>query len=454
MDALFISRLQFAMTTSFHFLFVPLTLGLGFFIAILETAYIRTILDPWKTYLKGLIDFFGKIFVINFAMGVVTGIVLEFHFGMNWSEYSRFMGDIFGAPLALEALTAFFLESTFMGLWIFGRDKLSPRIHCLTIWLVAIGSCISAFWILVANAFMQHPVGFELEDGRVVLKSFSELITNPYVIGEYSHAMFAGISTAGTFIVAICAWKILHVQNSREPFEKCLIAGAIYLGFGILGTMGSGHMHTQYLAQANPMKLSSIEALWETENPAPFAIIADVNQTERRNNSEITVPGLFSFMVYNKFDGEIRGINQLQAESEENFGKGNYTPPVRSLFWSFRIMVASGGALISVAGLIILLYWKRKSMLEKILRFIPLILPLPFIANTVGWYIAEVGRQPWIVVGLQKTTDALSPNITTNQVLLTLIGFTILYTIIAILAIYAAVRFIRTFEIVYERSES
>lgn len=435
------------MTTSFHFLFVPLTMGLSFFLAILETAYVRTILDPWRTYLRGLIDFFGKIFIVNFAMGVVTGIVLEFHFGMNWSEYSRFMGDIFGAPLALEAMSAFFLESTFMGLWVFGKDKLPEKIHCLTIWLVAFGGNLSAFWILVANAFMQHPVGYKLEEGRVVLQNFSELISNPYVIGEFSHSFFAGISTAGTFIVAVCAWKILHVEKAREPFEKCLIAGAVYLGIGIMGAMGSGHLHTQYLATANPMKLSSIEALWETEDPAPFAIVADVNQLARQNDFEISVPGVFSFMLYNKPEGEVRGINQLQAELEETYGKGNYIPPVRSLFWSFRIMIASGGILIGVAGLILLLYWKKREILEKFLKFIPLILPLPFIANTVGWYIAEVGRQPWIVVGLQKTFDAISPNVTTNQVLLTLIGFTFLYIIIGGLAIYAVVRFIRRFEI-------
>ncbi len=451
-DPILLSRWQFAITTIYHFLFVPITLGLSIFVAILETAYINTICDPMKTYLRGLVKFFGAIFLVNFSMGVVTGIVQEFHFGMNWSEYSRFMGDIFGAPLALEALTAFFLESTFIGIWVFGWDKLSPRLHCLTIWLVAFGSNLSAFWILVANSFMQHPVGYAVENGRAVMKSFTELISNPYVVGEYSHALFAGISTAGILVVAVCAWKILHTEH-KEAFEKCLVAGAIYLAVGIFGAMGSGHLHTQYLATANPMKLSSMEALWQTKNPAPFAIVADINQNERRNNSEIEIPSLFSFMLYNKPEGEVRGIVDIEKDLVSIHGEGEYIPDVRGLFWSFRIMIACGGILLSAAGLIVLFYW-RKIELTPVLKIVHWLLPLPFIANTCGWYIAEAGRQPWIVVGLQKTADAISPNVTSNQVMLTLVGFTLVYLVLAVASLYVVKRIINRTEIIASIPES
>lgn len=213
MDALLLSRWQFAITTTYHFLFVPITLGLSIFIALLETCFVTTKRPQWKAASKRLVRFFGTIFLINFALGVVTGIVQEFHFGMNWSEYSRFMGDIFGAPLALEALTAFFLESTFLGIWVFGWNKLSEKLHCACIWIVAIGSNLSAFWILVANSFMQHPAGFAIENGRAIMTDFLALVTNPYVCGEYSHALFAGISTGGFVVLAVSAWKLLHDET-------------------------------------------------------------------------------------------------------------------------------------------------------------------------------------------------------------------------------------------------
>ena len=260
MDALLLSRWQFAITTIYHFLFVPLTLGLTIWVALLETCYVRTQRPLWKEPCRQLVKFFGTLFLINFSLGVVTGIVQEFHFGMNWSEYSRFMGDIFGAPLALEALTAFFLESTFLGIWMFGWDKLTPKVHCLCAWLIAIGSNLSAFWILVANSFMQHPVGYVVRNGRAEMNDFLALVTNPYVLGEYSHALFSGITTAGVLVLVVAGWKYVHDKNSQAVFQQVLTAGAIYLAVGVLGVMGSGHMHTQYLATANPMKLASMAA--------------------------------------------------------------------------------------------------------------------------------------------------------------------------------------------------
>ena len=445
MDALFLSRLQFAITTIYHFLFVPVTLGLSIFVALLETWYINSGSYEERIKLKKLVKFFGTIFLINFAMGVVTGIVQEFHFGMNWSEYSRFMGDIFGAPLALEALTAFFIESTFIGVWVFGWDKLSEKMHCLCIWLVAFGSNLSAFWILVANSFMQHPVGYEIEDGRAVMTSLFDLITNHYVLGEYSHSFFAGITTAGFLVITVCAWKIVSDEISREMFIRTLRRAVLYTLLGTLGVMGSGHLHAQYLNEANPMKLASFEALWETEDPAPFAIYADVNQNLRKNDTEISVPYAFTFMVHNSFSGEIKGINDLQKEYMEKYGPGNYIPDVKGMFWSFRAMVGIGGLLLFIVFVVGIAAFAFEEKLKycPCLKFMPLLLPLPFIANSVGWYIAEAGRQPWIVVGLQKTAEAVSPNLTSGEVWLTLIGFTAIYLFLAVLAIFTAISFIR-----------
>ena len=450
MDALILSRLQFAITTIYHFLFVPITLGLSIFVALLETWYINSGSYEERLKLKRLVKFFGTIFLINFAMGVVTGIVQEFHFGMNWSEYSRFMGDIFGAPLALEALSAFFIESTFIGVWIFGWDKLSEKMHCLCIWLVAFGSNLSAFWILVANSFMQHPVGYEIEDGRAVMTSLFDLITNRYVLGEYSHAFFAGITTAGFLVITVCAWKIATDEISREMFTRTLRRAALFTLLGTLGVMGSGHMHAQYLNEANPMKLASFEALWETENPAPFAVFADINQAAGKNDSEILIPYMFTFMVHNSFSGEVKGINDLQEEYMKTYGPGNYIPDVKGMFWSFRIMVGIGGLLLLITFLtaIVSIFFEEKLKYCCLLKFMPLLLPLPFIANSVGWYIAEAGRQPWIVVGLQKTAQAVSPNLTSGEVWLTLIGFTAIYLFLAVVAIFTAIMFIRRTKII------
>lgn len=456
MDALILSRLQFAITTIYHFLFVPVTLGLSIFVALLEMWYVNSGSYEERIKLKKLVKFFGTIFLINFAMGVVTGIVQEFHFGMNWSEYARFMGDIFGAPLALEALTAFFIESTFIGLWIFGWDKLSEKFHCLCIWIVAFGSNLSAFWILVANSFMQHPVGYAIEDGRAVMTDFFELVTNPYVLGEYSHTFFAGITTGGFLVIVVSAWKVATDEASREMFIRTMRRAVLYTMLGVLGVMGSGHMHAQYLAEANPMKLASFEALWETENPAPFAVVADINQEARRNDSEILIPKMFTFMVHNSFKGEVKGINDLQREYQEKYGSGYYIPnDVRGMFWSFRAMVGAGGFMLFVVFVTgVLVFFCRETLREHYccLKFMPILLPIPFIANSAGWYIAEAGRQPWIVVGLQKTAAAVSPNLSAGEVFVTLVGFTAIYLFLAVLAVFAAVMFIRRTKITEEEA--
>ncbi len=436
MDALLLSRVQFALTTVYHFLFVPVTLGLSIFVALLETGSLVTKTYAMRDRLRKLAKFFGGLFLINFAMGVVTGIVQEFHFGMNWSEYSRFMGDIFGAPLALEALTAFFLESTFLGLWMFGWDRLSPKLHCLTIWIVALGSNLSAFWILTANSFMQHPVGYAINNGRAEMTDFLALVTNPYVHGEFGHTLLAGVSTAGFLVLAISAWKLLYDRESRAAFELSLKAAVVYTLAGLMGTMGVGHFHTQYLAEANPMKLSAMEALWETENPAPFTVMAVINEDEHKNDMAIEIPALFSFMLYNKPEGEVKGMNDLQQELVAKYGQGDYYPDVTGLFFSFRIMIGVGGLMVAITALLGLLAWRRKLLdFPIVLKLVQVLFFLPFIANSVGWYIAEAGRQPWIVVGLQKTADAVSPNLTAGEVGLTIAGFTAVYLVLIAVAV-------------------
>lgn len=436
MDALLLSRVQFALTTVYHFLFVPVTLGLSIFVALLETGSLVTKTYAMRDRLRKLAKFFGGLFLINFAMGVVTGIVQEFHFGMNWSEYSRFMGDIFGAPLALEALTAFFLESTFLGLWMFGWDRLSPKLHCLTIWIVALGSNLSAFWILTANSFMQHPVGYAINNGRAEMTDFLALVTNPYVHGEFGHTLLAGVSTAGFLVLAISAWKLLYDRESRAAFELSLKAAVVYTLVGLMGTMGVGHFHTQYLAEANPMKLSAMEALWETENPAPFTVMAVINEDEHKNDMAIEIPALFSFMLYNKPEGEVKGMNDLQQELVAKYGQGDYYPDVTGLFFSFRIMIGAGGLMAAITALLGLLAWRRKLLdFPIVLKLVQVLFFLPFIANSVGWYIAEAGRQPWIVVGLQKTADAVSPNLTAGEVGLTIAGFTAVYLVLIAVAV-------------------
>lgn len=439
MDTVLLSRWQFAITASYHFLFIPITLGLSVFIAVLETLYVKT----RKAQYKQLTKFWGKLFLVNIAMGVVTGIVQEFHFGMNWAEYSRFMGDIFGAPLAMEALTAFFAESTFLGLWIFGWERLSPRVHLACIWLVAFAANLSSYWILVANAFMQNPVGYALGNGRVEMVDFAVLLTNPYVLGQLSHTLFSSWATSGMLIVAVSAYQLL--KRAYLPlFRFSMQAGLFFAIAGLFASMGSGHLQAQYLAASHPMKLAAVEALWETEDPAPFTIYAAIDVEKQANQGQIAVPGMLSFMVYNEPKGEIKGLKVLAAEAEQAYGPGNYLPDVPGLFWSFRIMIVAGmlmAALLFAA--LCLLPGQRLERARPLLYALIWALPLPYIANTAGWYVTEGGRQPWLVVGLQKMADGISQNITPPEVWISLVGFTLVYSALAVAAVYIAVKFIK-----------
>ncbi|AIF53916.1 cytochrome ubiquinol oxidase subunit I [Pelosinus sp. UFO1] len=438
MDALLLARWQFAMTTVYHFLFVPLTLGLSVLVAVMETLYVQTGNEMYKK----MTMFWGKLFLVNFSMGVVTGIVQEFHFGMNWAEYSRFMGDIFGAPLALEALTAFFIESTFLGLWIFGWERLSKRVHLACIWLVAFASNLSAFWILVANSFMQSPVGYALQNGRAEMTDFLAVITNPYVWGQFPHTVLGGLVTAGVFVTAISAYYLLK-QRHLPIFRMSIKVGLACMLVSTLLVMGTGHLQAQYLAKKQPMKMAAMEALWESADPAPFAIAVVVDEANKKNSFEIGIPKVLSLLAYDKPEGEIKGINELQAAAEMKYGPGNYTPSITQSFWTFRIMVLSGLWMMLLAVIsIFLLYKERLEENGTVLKLLLWSLPVPYIANSTGWILTEGGRQPWIVVGLQKVSQAVSTNVTSTEVWISLIGFTVIYGVLAIAAIYLVRKFI------------
>jgi cytochrome d ubiquinol oxidase subunit I len=437
MDPILLARLQFAITTVYHFFFVPLTLGLAILVAVMETFYVRTGQELYKRMTR----FWGKLFLINFAIGVVTGIVQEFQFGMNWSDYSRYVGDIFGAPLAIEALLAFFLESTFLGIWIFGWDKLSKKVHLLTIWLVAIGSNISALWILIANSWMQNPVGYTIVDGRAQMTSFADLISNPNIFYQFPHVLFSGLTTGAFFILGISAYHLLRKQEVvffKRSFQMAAITGVIFAT--LVGI--NGHAQTQYIIRTQPMKLAAAEALWNTEDPASFSLISIPDTENRRDAFAIRIPRMLSLLAYNRFSGEVKGINDLQAEYEAQYGAGNYIPPIIIPYWAFRFMVGSGGLMVALALLsLYLFYWKKLDRFPWALKILTWALFIPYLANSSGWLLTEVGRFPWVVYGLMKIEDAASPNVTAGMLLTSLIGYVLVYGLLIAATIYLMVKF-------------
>lgn len=437
MDALLLARLQFAITIVYHFFFVPLTLGLSLVVAVLETIYVVSGNETYKRMTK----FWGKLLLINFALGVVTGIVQEFQFGMSWSEYSRFVGDIFGAPLAIEALVAFFLESTFLGIWIFGWDKLSKGLHAFVMWMVAIGSNISALWILIANAFMQHPVGYTITDGRAELTSFSKVVFNLPIFSHFPHVFSAGLVTVAFFMMGISAYHLVR-QKEWQFFKYSFRMAAIIGVFATIMVGVIGHSQGQEVNQTQPMKLASLEALFDSENPASLSIITIKNPFTGKLILDWRIPGALSLMEYNRLTGEVKGINQLQAQYEQQYGPGDYVPPPVVLYWSFRTMVGAGllMILISVVAFIIDLR-NLYSKFPWFLKLLPLAIALPYLANTTGWIVTEVGRYPWVVYGLVKMADGVSKSVTPGMFLTSLVGFILVYGLLIAATIYLMIKF-------------
>lgn len=437
MDAVMLARLQFAITTIYHFFFVPLTLGLSLIVALMETLYVTTHKEVYKQMTK----FWGKLFVINFAMGVVTGIVQEFQFGMNWSEYSRFVGDIFGAPLAIEALMAFFLESTFLGIWIFGWDKLSKKMHLAAIWLVAIASNLSATWILIANSFMQQPVGYVINDGRAEMTSFLALVLNPNLFVQLPHVILSGMVVSTFFVMGISSYHLLK-KNNIDLFKRSFQIAAILAAMSTVMLIFNGHSQTQHVVETQPMKLASAEALWETEDPASLSLLTIGSLDQTRELFSIRIPGLLSFLAYNQWTGEVRGLNDLQEEYSLTYGPRDYVPNLVITYWSFRIMVGIGFLLALLAVIaVVLVMGDFFEQPPKILKLFFWAIPLPYLATSTGWLLTEVGRYPWMVNTLITIDQGISLVVSPWQVWLSMIVFTLIYGVLMVANVYLLVKF-------------
>jgi cytochrome bd ubiquinol oxidase subunit I len=434
LDPLVLARWQFGLTTLYHYLFVPLTLGMALTVAVFQTIWHRTGDVRWLH----LTRLFGKIFLINFAMGVVTGIVQEFQFGMNWSSYSRFTGDVFGAPLAFEGLMAFFFEATFIGLWIFGWDKLPRRIHLLTIWATAFGSILSAYFILTANAFMQNPVGYEFnaETGRAELVDFWALLTNPVAMAAFPHTIFSAFMFAAAVIVAVAAYHLRRGQH-MDTMRPALRYGAWFMIISFVGTAISGDQLGLVMVQTQPMKMAAAEALWDEAcgADASFSIFSIGTPDGSEEVWSLRVPYLLSFLSTHTFDGCVEGLNDLQADYEQIYGAGiDYMPEVWVTYWSFRWMMGFGGiaTLISVAGLWVTRTKAKRPVADWMWRVAIWSAPLPLFGSLVGWIFTEMGRQPWIVFGLMRTEDGVSPSVPGWTVLISLVAFTAIYAALAV----------------------
>ncbi|MBL1066184.1 cytochrome ubiquinol oxidase subunit I [Streptomyces sp. 7-21] len=459
-----LARWQFGITTVYHFLFVPLTISLAALTAGLQTAWVRT---GKEKYLRAT-KFWGKLFLINIAMGVVTGLLQEFQFGMNWSEYSRFVGDVFGAPLALEALLAFFFESTFIGLWIFGWDKLPPKIHLATIWMVSLGTVLSAYFILAANSWMQHPVGYRIneESGRAELTDIVAVLTQNTAVAQFAHTMTAAFLVGGAFMAGIAAYHLMrgrHVAVMRTSLRVGLvtmvIAGAL--------TAFTGDRLGKIMYDQQPMKMASAEALWDTEGPAPFSLFAVGDVENGHNEVAIEIPGLLSFLAHDNFSEEVPGINDLQEQLEETYGPGDYRPNIPLAYWSFRWMIGFGMASTALGAAGLWLTRRRLWLSERLRtsedepprlaltrdrtlspalggwywRLMLLTMLFPLIANAWGWIFTETGRQPWVVYGVLPTASAVSPGVSQGEVLTSLVIYTVLYAVLAIVEVRLVVRY-------------
>ena len=428
MDVLLLSRLQFAAATFFHFLFVPLTLGLSLMIAIWETKWVKTGDEEYKHIAR----FWGKLFLINFAVGVVTGITLEFQFGTNWANYSRYVGDIFGSLLAVEATVAFFLESTFIAVWALGWNRLKPKWHAATIWLVAIASNVSAYWIISANAFMQHPVGYVLRNGRAELDDFLAVVTQKFAVIEFIHTVSGAYILAAFFVMGISSYHLLKKRNIAFFTKSFRLALAFALIFSIFEVV-QGHLNGAEVAATQPAKLAAMEAHWTTQKNAPIHLFAIPDTKNERNVMEMgALPGALSMLAYHDPEAVVKGLKDFPKDER---------PPVLINYLAFRLMVGLGFLFVLLS---VWAWWKRDRLSESpaLLTILTWAIPLPYIAIEAGWTLAEVGRQPWIVYGLMKTKDAVSP-IALHQVAISLVAFIVIYGLLGAAAFYLMAKFAR-----------
>jgi cytochrome bd ubiquinol oxidase subunit I len=440
-----LARWQFATTTVYHFIIVPISIGLALSVAAMQTlAYRRRGTEDGAVWDRAA-RFWGKLMLIGFAIGVVTGIVQEFQFGMNWSQYSRFVGDVFGAPLAMEGLIAFFMESTFLGLWIFGRGILSARLHLLMIWLAAVGTAISAFFILAANSFMQHPVGYKIDPVTHVahLTSIWALLTNNTGLITFAHTLMAALLTAGAMMLSVSAWHFYRDGRHADAvhFKVAQVAVPLVV-LAALAAFVTGDQQARVMTTQQPMKMAAAEALWNTKSHAGFSLFAIGDVDHNDNSLDLTIPDGLSLLATHSLSGTVQGINQVQAAEAAKYGPGDYKPIVGLAYWMFRLMIGFG-ALAGLVALAFLVQWRRGRLWasRRLLRAGSWTIALPLLANTAGWLFTETARQPWLVYGLLKTSAGVSTNVSNTVVAFSLAGFALLY---GVLGAIAARLFIRT----------
>lgn len=423
MDVLLLSRIQFGITSTYHFLFAPLTMGLVILVAIMETFY------AWKRneIHRKMADFWGVLLTINYTLGVITGLTLEFQFGTNWSKFSDFVGDIFGSPLAIEGLFAFFLESSFIGLWFFGRDRISPRVRAFAMWMVALGSNVSALWIITASGFMQHPVGYVLRKGRLEINNFLELITNPTAWYMFTHTLIASYTVGAFFVMSISAYHLIRNHQS-EFFRQSFRYGLFFALFSTFTVIAIGHFHGVNTVATQPAKAAAMEALWESGEDLPFPLFVIPNPQAEENLVEtLNIPYLGSLLYTNNIHGSAKGLKDIP--------KKNW-PNVSIVFWSFRLMVGLGFLMLALSGFSFYLYRKKRLFTnKKFLKVLLFFLPFPYIAINLGWIVTEMGRQPWVVYGLMKTDKGVSP-ISFGQILFSIVGLITFYTILIVVDVY------------------
>ena len=425
-----LARLQFATTSIYHFLFVPLTLGLGPLVAIMQTLWHRTGNEAWLR----LTHFFGTLFLINFAIGVATGLVQEFEFGMNWSVYSKFVGNVFGAPLAIEGLAAFFLESTFLGLWIFGWNRLSPRLHLATLWIAVLGTWLSGYFILVANSWMQHPVGYKLVNGEAQLTSVWALVSNGFALRAYLHTILAGLIFGSILMLGVCCWQFLR-GHATDVFGKAAKLALIVAMPVTLLQLVVGNRFGEAVTSAQSMKIAASEAQWNTCQPCGFSLfqIGGFTKQDETPSFSITLPRVLSYMATGSFDGQVQGLSQLQTQEQRKYGRGNYMPNVRVIYWSMRVMAFAGVLMFLIAAVGAWLYRKQRLERARWFQWTALAaIALPDIAATAGWILTEMGRQPWIVQGLLLTSKANSANVNTAWLAVSLGFFITLYVVLGV----------------------
>jgi cytochrome d ubiquinol oxidase subunit I len=420
-----LARAQFATTSIYHFLFVPLTLGLGPLVAIMQTLWYRTKNEQWLRLTK----FFGTLFLINFAIGVATGLVQEFEFGMNWSVYAKFVGNVFGAPLAVEGLAAFMLEATFLGVWIFGWNRLSPKLHLATLWIAVGGTWLSGYFILVANSWMQHPVGYKIVNGEAQLTSVWALLSNGFALRAYLHTMLAGLIFGTIVMLGVCCWHFLRGRDV-DTFRKAAKLALIVAVPVTLLQLVVGNRFGEAVTSAQSMKIAASEAQWNTCQPCSFSLfqIGGFSESDETPSFSIQIPRLLSYMATGSFSGQVQGLNQLQKQEQRQYGPGNYMPNVQVIYWSMRVMAYAGVLMFLVAALGALLYWRKKLERWRWFQWTAIVaIALPYIAATAGWILTEMGRQPWIVQGLLLTSKANSPSVSTTWLAISLTVFVLLY---------------------------